>query len=232
MSPIDPVPPRRALVLAPGDGRVYPMGRISAIFKADGMETDSRYSISEWWLEPHTKGPGAHSHPEDDIFYVLGGTMSILVAGEWTHATKGSFVLSPVGSHMTSKTAGTRAPGCSISPSRARSSSICQTSRGGSPKIHRGMRVPESAVSQTCRFMSGVCNHTQGEAEFGENGRNGGEDSSHVTRLIRRGAQCRPEQRLVPVANYAFKSKANHGASVCVTASPASKGPACLCGVG
>ena len=97
MSPIDPVPPRRALVLAPGDGRVYPMGRISAIFKADGMETDSRYSISEWWLEPHTKGPGAHSHPEDDIFYVLGGTMSILVAGEWTHATKGSFVLIPGG---------------------------------------------------------------------------------------------------------------------------------------
>ena len=73
------------------------MGRISATFKADGMETDCRYSISEWWLEPHTKGPGAHAHPEDDIFYVLEGTMSVLVADAWTHAAKGSFVLIPGG---------------------------------------------------------------------------------------------------------------------------------------
>lgn len=97
MNPLDRVPPRSAIVHAPGGGRVYPMGRISAIFKADGTETDSRYSISEWWLEPHTKGPGAHSHPEDDIFYVLDGTMSVLIAGEWTHAAKGAFVLVPGG---------------------------------------------------------------------------------------------------------------------------------------
>ena len=97
MSPVDQGLSRSAVVLAPGDGRIYPMGRISAIFKADGAETDSRYSISEWWLEPHTKGPGAHAHSEDDIFYVLEGTMSVLVAGEWTHAPKGSFVLVPGG---------------------------------------------------------------------------------------------------------------------------------------
>lgn len=69
----------------------------AAIFKADGQETNSRYSISEWWLDPHTKGPGPHAHPEDDVFYVLEGTMSILVAGEWTHASKGAFVLVPGG---------------------------------------------------------------------------------------------------------------------------------------
>jgi hypothetical protein len=34
------------------------MGRISAVFKADGAETGQLYSISEWWLDPHTKGPG------------------------------------------------------------------------------------------------------------------------------------------------------------------------------
>ena len=38
------------------------MGRISALFKADGAETAGRYSISEWWLEPHHAGPVAHSH--------------------------------------------------------------------------------------------------------------------------------------------------------------------------
>jgi hypothetical protein len=39
------------------------MGRIAAIFKADESESESRYSISEWWLESHTQGPGVHSHP-------------------------------------------------------------------------------------------------------------------------------------------------------------------------
>ncbi len=88
---------RKAIVLGPGEGRSYAMGRIGAVFKADCDETASRYSISEWWLEPHTKGPGAHSHPEDDIFYVVAGTMSVLVGGEWTHATAGSFILIPGG---------------------------------------------------------------------------------------------------------------------------------------
>jgi len=30
---------RDALVLAPGEGRSYPMGRLSAVFKADGAES-------------------------------------------------------------------------------------------------------------------------------------------------------------------------------------------------
>lgn len=97
MSTADGPATRKTLVLAPGEGRAYPMGRISAVFKADGEETESRYSISEWWLEPHTQGPGAHSHPEDDIFYVLEGTMSVLVGDTWAHATRGSFVLIPGG---------------------------------------------------------------------------------------------------------------------------------------
>jgi hypothetical protein len=59
------LPTRRPVVLAPGEGRSYPMcDRLSAVFKADGDETDGRYSISEWWLEPHTKGPGTHSTPK------------------------------------------------------------------------------------------------------------------------------------------------------------------------
>ena len=88
---------RKPVVLGPGEGRAYPMGRIGAVFKADGEETESRYSVSEWWLEPHTQGPGAHSHDEDDLFYVIEGTMSVLVGEEWTHVTRGSFVLIPGG---------------------------------------------------------------------------------------------------------------------------------------
>ncbi len=48
---------RRPVVLRPGEGRAYPMGRISAIFNLDGDETARGYSISEWWLDPHTTGP-------------------------------------------------------------------------------------------------------------------------------------------------------------------------------
>ena len=85
------------MFLPPGGGRSYPMGRISSRFLADGAETEERYSISEWWLEPHTKGPGAHSHDEDDIFYVIEGTMSILLGDRWVDAPPGSFVLVPGG---------------------------------------------------------------------------------------------------------------------------------------
>lgn len=88
---------RQALVLAPGAGRHYPMGRIAAVFKADGAETAGRYSISEWWLEPHTQGPGAHAHEEDDVFFVIEGVMSFLVDTQWHDAPAGSFVMVPGG---------------------------------------------------------------------------------------------------------------------------------------
>jgi quercetin dioxygenase-like cupin family protein len=90
-------PTRQPIVLRPGAGREYPMGRISAVFKADGDETAQAYSISEWWLDANTQGPGAHSHPEDDVFYVISGTMSFLVGQEWIDAPVGSFVLVPGG---------------------------------------------------------------------------------------------------------------------------------------
>ena len=88
----------KPIFLPPGGGRSYPMGRISALFKADGEETAGRYSISEWWLEANTRGPGAHSHGEEDcIFYVIEGTMSILVGERWIDAPAGAFVLAPAG---------------------------------------------------------------------------------------------------------------------------------------
>jgi quercetin dioxygenase-like cupin family protein len=88
---------RSGIVLAAGEGRAYPMGRLSAVFKADGAESAGLYSISEWWLEPNTPGPGAHSHPEDDVFYVIEGTVSFLVDDSWIDAAKGAFVLAPGG---------------------------------------------------------------------------------------------------------------------------------------
>ncbi|MEZ4300588.1 MAG: cupin domain-containing protein [Polyangiaceae bacterium] len=73
------------------------MGRIAALFKADRAETAFRYSVSEWWLEPCSTGPGAHSHSEDDLFFVFEGTMTFFAGGEWLEAPAGSFVLIPGG---------------------------------------------------------------------------------------------------------------------------------------
>jgi mannose-6-phosphate isomerase-like protein (cupin superfamily) len=88
---------RLPVVLAPGEGRSYEMGRIRSVFKADGAESGGGYSISEWWLDANTTGPGAHSHPEDDVFYVIEGTMSLLVGDRWVEAPQGAFVLVPGG---------------------------------------------------------------------------------------------------------------------------------------
>lgn len=86
------------IYLPNGSGRAYPLGRMRSVFKADGEETTDTYSISEWWLEPHTAGPGAHSHEaNDDIFYVLEGTVTFLLGSKQIDATQGAFLRVPAG---------------------------------------------------------------------------------------------------------------------------------------
>ena len=84
------------LILQPGQGRVYNLGVMTAIFKADVNETDDKYSVSEWWLEPNSDGPGAHQHEDQDqVFYVLEGTISMFVSDKWIDANRGTFIRIP-----------------------------------------------------------------------------------------------------------------------------------------
>lgn len=84
------------LLLLPGEGRTYHCGTMTAIFKADEEETREKYSISEWWLEPHSSGPGIHQHEyNDEVFYVLQGSASIFLGDHWITADKGSFIRIP-----------------------------------------------------------------------------------------------------------------------------------------
>ena len=84
------------LILKSGEGRVYNCGTMTAIFKADENETNEKYSISEWWLEPYSVGPGAHLHEDnDEVFYVLEGSISFLIDTEWKEAEKGTFIRIP-----------------------------------------------------------------------------------------------------------------------------------------
>lgn len=90
--------PAGAIALGPDVGRHYGLGRMRAVFKADGDETGERYSVSEWWLEPHADGPGAHSHEVgDELFYVIEGEAAVLVGDTWVKAPAGSFVRVPAG---------------------------------------------------------------------------------------------------------------------------------------
>lgn len=86
------------IVLGPDAGRAYDVGPMHAVFKADGPETADRYCVSEWWLEAGDPGPGPHSHEaNEELFYVVEGTMSFLVGSEWVDAERGSFLRIPAG---------------------------------------------------------------------------------------------------------------------------------------
>lgn len=90
--------PAQVLLVPKGKGRFYPMGGMTSLFLADGPETRDTYSISEWWLEPGQKGSGAHAHEaNDDIFYMLEGTMHFLVGKKWMGLSAGDFLRVPAG---------------------------------------------------------------------------------------------------------------------------------------
>lgn len=86
------------LVVDPDEGRTYPMGRMSAVFKADLEETGSTLSVSEWWLEPNTEGPHIHKHPEAHLFFVIEGNLAVYLQGRgWFDTRSGSYVYIPGG---------------------------------------------------------------------------------------------------------------------------------------
>lgn len=102
---------RRVLHLHPGGGRSYPCGTMQAVFKADGDESGDRYSVSEWWLDPHSAGVDPHVHEaNEEIFYVLRGKVTFRVGDEVIDAPAGSFLRVPPGvSHGFSNRTGQRA---------------------------------------------------------------------------------------------------------------------------
>ena len=88
--------PNGVIVLRPGQGRHYPCGAMQSVFLADGEETDNRYSVSIWWVDPGKPGPGAHSHEaNEELFYVIEGTMTFLVGDRHVDAPEGTFLRIP-----------------------------------------------------------------------------------------------------------------------------------------
>jgi mannose-6-phosphate isomerase-like protein (cupin superfamily) len=89
---------RETLVVPPADGRRYELEAMQSRFLADGDETGDRYCVSEWWLEGGEAGPGPHSHgANEELFYVLEGTMTFVVGAEVVEAPRGTFIRIPAG---------------------------------------------------------------------------------------------------------------------------------------
>jgi mannose-6-phosphate isomerase-like protein (cupin superfamily) len=99
------------IILRPGEGRAYELGAMRGVFKADGPETDDRYCASEWSVEPHASGPGAHHHDaNEEVFLVTEGTLWFLVGEQWIEAPRGTFLRVPAGvTHDFENRGGTRA---------------------------------------------------------------------------------------------------------------------------
>lgn len=90
--------PDDVILVSPGQGRRYPCGPMQSEFLADGDETSNRYSVSIWWVEPHEPGPGAHSHAaNEEVFYVIEGTMTFRVGEQFVDAPTGTFLRVPAG---------------------------------------------------------------------------------------------------------------------------------------
>lgn len=89
---------RKPVILGLREGRHYALGKMEAVFKADGEESDDAYSVSEWWMEPGCIGVGAHSHEaNDELFFVLEGKAEILVDDRWREVSAGDMVIIPAG---------------------------------------------------------------------------------------------------------------------------------------
>ena len=86
------------IILGPGEGRSYAMGRLQASFKVDAAAEGRSYALSEWWCDPGFTGVGAHLHEaNDEVFYVIEGRAEILVGDTWHILERGGFARIPAG---------------------------------------------------------------------------------------------------------------------------------------
>ena len=90
--------PTGVILLPPGQARHYECGPMHASFLADGAESADRYSVSIWSVAPNSPGPGAHCHDgNEELFYVVEGTMTFVVGDQRVDAPAGSFLRIPAG---------------------------------------------------------------------------------------------------------------------------------------
>ena len=85
------------LYLTPGGGRSIDLGGIGVHFKIRGTQTGGQFAVVEHPVEPHViVEPHLHKN-EDELSYVLEGTIWVRVGEAEMAATAGSYVWKPRG---------------------------------------------------------------------------------------------------------------------------------------
>jgi quercetin dioxygenase-like cupin family protein len=87
-----------ALLHGPGEGEHHDAGVAQIFIKADGEHTGGSFYLAESTLAPGFAGPPPHRHRRlHDMFYVLEGTLTLLLGEETVEAGPGSFACVPPG---------------------------------------------------------------------------------------------------------------------------------------
>jgi mannose-6-phosphate isomerase-like protein (cupin superfamily) len=99
----------QAIVLGPGEGTAVlrPAGQATTI-KASAEQTGGAFAILEAVEPTGAAGPPLHIHHDNqEVFYILDGTLTIRIGEETVTASAGSFVLVPRETRHTFKNPGT-----------------------------------------------------------------------------------------------------------------------------
>lgn len=87
-----------ALLHGPGEGERHEVGPAEVVIKATAEDTGGGLFLSEAILPAGMPGPPPHRHERmTDMFYVLEGTLTVLVEDDWRELQAGTFVCAPPG---------------------------------------------------------------------------------------------------------------------------------------
>jgi mannose-6-phosphate isomerase-like protein (cupin superfamily) len=87
-----------AIVLLPGEGERMAVGAGATVVKATAETTGGAFSLAEATLPPGMAGPPPHAHRHTtDTFYVLEGTLHLMIGDRAIDAPAGSYILVPPG---------------------------------------------------------------------------------------------------------------------------------------
>jgi mannose-6-phosphate isomerase-like protein (cupin superfamily) len=87
-----------ATVHPEGEGERLSIGGSSVTIKATGDDTGNSFYLGEVVIEPGFPGPPPHVHDRlHDMFYVLEGTLTLMLGDETRELEAGSFVCVPPG---------------------------------------------------------------------------------------------------------------------------------------
>ncbi len=87
-----------AVVHGLGEGERHSAGSAEIVIKATGEDTAGSFFLSETEIEPGFPGPPLHVHERlHDMFYVLGGELTVRLGEETRRLGAGTFVCVPPG---------------------------------------------------------------------------------------------------------------------------------------